>query len=252
MRFGFMSSVCPPLTLAELIDKAKHYNYEHLELRVEWGHGHSVELDSTPQQLSEARARFADSGIALSCIATGVSFVDADAQKRAEQVDLLKRYIELSETMGAKNIRIFGDPVPKTPGEVAQALDWEADGIRACDRLASEAGIALCLETHGNLIASYVAEVLYRAEAQHTFVNWHAAHHVRHGQPVDVAYVHLRDKIRHAHVNFGDKGPLPDTEKESLALLAQDGYTGFVSIEVINPPDSDATLRRHAELYAAL
>ena len=252
MQFGFMSSVCPPLTLAELIDKAKHYNYEHLELRVEWNHGHGVELDSTPRQLSEARARLADSGIALSCIATGVRFIDVDVQKRAEQVELLKRYIELSEKMGAKNIRIFGDPVPKTPVEVAQTLNWEADGIRACDGLAGEAGVALCLETHGNLIASYVAEVLYRAEAQHTFVNWHAAHHVRHGQPVDVAYVHLRDKIRHAHVNFGDNGPLPDTEKDSLAFLAQDGYTGFVSIEVINPPDSDATLQRHAELYAAL
>ena len=73
MKFGFMSSVCPPLTLAELIDKAKHYNYEHLELRVEWDHGHGVELDSTSQQLRDARHRFADSGIELSCIATGVT-----------------------------------------------------------------------------------------------------------------------------------------------------------------------------------
>ena len=32
MQFGFMSSVCPPLTLAELIDKAKEYDYKHLEL----------------------------------------------------------------------------------------------------------------------------------------------------------------------------------------------------------------------------
>ena len=76
MKFGFMSSVCPPLTMAELIDKAKHYNYEHLELRVEWDHGHGVELDSTPQQLQEARARLADSGIDLSCIATGCRFID--------------------------------------------------------------------------------------------------------------------------------------------------------------------------------
>ena len=71
MQFGFMSSVCPPLTLAELIDKAKQYDYKHLELRVEWDHGHGVELDATPQQLREARAQFVDSGIDLSCIATG-------------------------------------------------------------------------------------------------------------------------------------------------------------------------------------
>lgn len=252
MRFGFMSSVCPSLTLQELIDKAKHYSYEHLEFRVEWDHGHGVELTATPEQLREAKARLADSGIALSCIATGVRFINPDAQKRAEQVELLKRYIDLSETMGAQNIRIFGDKVPEAPVDVSQTLDWEAEGIRACDGLAGDAGVALCLETHGNLIASYVAETLYRADAKHTFVNWHAAHHVRHGQPVDVAYVHLRSKVRHAHVNFGDSGPLPDTEKDSLTLLAQDGYDGFVSIEVINPPDSDAVLQRHRELYDAL
>lgn len=252
MIFGFMSSVCPPLTLPELIDKAKQYNYKHLELRVEWDHGHGVELDSSPQQLTEARARFEDSGITLSCIATGVRFIAPEAQKRANQVDLLKRYIDLSEKMGAKNIRIFGDPVPKTPVEIDQTLDWEADGIRECDGLAGEAGVALCLETHGNLLASYIAESLYRSNAQNTFVNWHAAHHVRHGQPVEVAYVHLRNKIRHAHVNFGDEGPMPDTEKDSISLLAQDGYTGFISIEVINPKDSDAVLKRHAELYKTL
>ncbi len=252
MQFGFMSSVCPPLTLAELIDKAKQYNYEHLELRVEWDHKHGVELDSTQQQLNEAKTRFADSGITLSCIATGVRFINPDANKRSQQVELLKKYIDLSEKMGAKNIRIFGDPVPKTPIEIDQALDWEADGIRACDGLAGDAGVALCLETHGNLLASYLAEVLYRSEAQNTYVNWHAAHHVRHGQPVDVAYVHLRNKVRHAHVSFGNEGSMPDTEKDSLTLLALDGYTGFISVEVINPKDSEAVLKRHAELYKTL
>ena len=81
MQFGFMSSVCPPLTLAELIDKAKQYSYEHLELRVEWDHGHGVELDSTPQELNDAKTRLADSGITLSCIATGVRFIDPDSEK---------------------------------------------------------------------------------------------------------------------------------------------------------------------------
>lgn len=252
MQFGFMSSVCPPLTMAELIDKAKEYNYEHLELRVEWDHGHGVELDSSPQQLDEARSLLEDNDIILSCIATGVRFIDPDPQKRADQVDLLKRYIELSEKMGAKNIRFFGDPVPKVPADVDQTLDWEAEGIRACDGLAGDAGVALCLETHGNLLASYVAESLYRSEAENTYVNWHAGHHVRHGQSVDVAYVHLRNKVRHAHVNFGDEGPMPDTEKDSLTLLKEDGYEGFVSIEVINPKDSDAVLKRHAELYKTL
>lgn len=252
MQFGFMSSVCPKQSLPELIQSAKRYGYKHLELRVEWGHGHGVELDATPQQRREAREQLADSGIALSCIATGVRFIDPDANKRTEQVELLKRYIDLAAATGASNIRFFGDRVPENPVEVDRTLDWEADGIRACDGAAGSAGIALCLETHGNLLASYVAEVLYRSEAKHTFVNWHASHHIRHGQPIAVAYVHLRGKVRHMHVNFGESGPMPDHERQALELIAKDGYAGFCSVEVINPPDSEATLKRHATLYKEL
>ena len=252
MKFGFMSSVCPKLILPELIDRAKQYNYQHLELRVEWEHGHGVELDATPVQLREARQRFEDSGVALSCIATGCRFIDPDANKRAEQVELLKRYIELSAAVGASNIRFFGDRVPDDPIAVDQTLDWEAEGIRACDSLAGDAGIALCLETHGNLIASYVSEVIHRSGGKNTFVNWHASHHIRYDQPIEVAYVHLRGKIRHIHVNFGAEGPMPDHERQTLELVAKDGYDGFCSVEVINPPDSDATLKRHAQLYQEL
>ena len=253
MKFGFMSSVCPKQSLAELIESAKRYDYEHIELRVEWEHGHGVELNAGTTQFREARQQLEDSGIALSCIATGVRFIDPDASKRVEQVEQLKRYIDLSAAVGASNIRIFGDAVPKDdPVKVDQTLDWEAEGIRACDGLAADAGIALCLETHGNLLASYVAEVLYRAETRSAFVNWHASHHLRHGQPTEVAYVHLRGKIRHLHVNFGDSGPMPESERLPLKLVSQDGYDGFCSVEVINPPDAEATLKRHAALYKAL
>ena len=179
MKFGFMSSVCPPLTMAELIDKAKHYNYEHLELRVEWDHGHGVELDSTPPAASRcARPVLPIAALNFPALLQVVGSLIPMPVSAAEQVDLLKRYIDLSERVGAKNIRIFGDRVPETPVEVSQTLDWEAEGIRACDGLAGEAGVALCLETHGNLIASWVTETIYRAGAENTFVNWHAAHHV--------------------------------------------------------------------------
>ena len=250
MQFGFMSSVCPKYSLSELIDAAKRYDYQHIEVRVEWGHGHGIELATPPNQLREAKQRLGDNGVALSCIATGVRFIDPDAGKRQAQVDLLKRYIELAATVGARNIRIFGDPVPKgNPVKVDETLDWEAEGIQACDSAAADAGVALCLETHGNLLASYVAEALYRAEAKSAFVNWHASHHLNHGQPTEVAYVHLRGKVRHMHVNFGESGPMPESEQLPLQLLAEDGYDGFCAVEVINPPDSEATLKRHATLF---
>ena len=38
MKPGFMSSVCPQMTLQELIDAAKRHGYEGIEFRVEWDH----------------------------------------------------------------------------------------------------------------------------------------------------------------------------------------------------------------------
>ena len=247
MQFGFMSSVCPALTLTELIDKAQRYDYRHLELRVEWHHRHGVELNASPAFLREAKARFDDSGIALSCIATGCKFISPIRSERTAQVELLKRYIQLAETMGAQNVRFFGDPVPRNPINRDKTFSWQAKGIRACDALAGEASVTLCLETHGNLTGTDVHAILHQAEAKHTFCNWHPAHHVRQRESVDTAYAFLRGKIRHVHIGYGLDERTTKIEQDALTLLTKDGYTGFVSIEVINPHNPDYVLH-HARL----
>ena len=243
MQFGFMSSVCPALTLTELIDKAKCYDYRHLELRVEWHHRHGVELNASPAFLREAKARFQDSGIALSCIATGCKFISPIRSERTAQVELLKRYIQLAETMDAQNVRFFGDPVPRNPINRDKTFSWQAEGIRACDTFAGEAGVTLCLETHGNLTGTDVHAILYQAEAKHTFCNWHPAHHVRQRESVDTAYAFLQGKIRHVHIGYGLDSFTTKMEQDALTHLARDGYTGFVSIEVINPHNPNYVLQ---------
>ena len=56
MRLAFMSSVCPKMSLAELLEAGRKYGYEGIEFRPEWGHGHGVELTASTEQRKEIAA----------------------------------------------------------------------------------------------------------------------------------------------------------------------------------------------------
>lgn len=244
-----MSSVCPTQTLSQLFETAKKFGYQGIELRVEWNHGHGVELTASPQQRSAARRAFADSGIALASLATGCRFQTEDAAQNAVEAEKLRRYIELAAAVGAPLIRIFGDPVPTEAEKLDDALEREADAINSLDALAGQQGIVLGLETHGNLLASQAAEVIARAEARHCMILWHAEHHIRNGESVDRAWPFVKARVCHVHwrVNAND---IPEAEvARTFPLLKKLGYQGHVSLEDIKPPDSEATLKLHAEKY---
>ena len=249
MKHGFMSSVCPKQTLPELFVTARKLGYEGIELRVEWQHGHGVELDATTQQRNATRRAFSENGITLTSLATGCRFQTEDKTKNSAEVEKLRKYIELAAAVGAPVARIFGDPVPTEAVALDEALNREADAINLLDALAGQHGIILGLETHGNLLASQAAEVIGRAEARHCMVLWHAEHHIRNGESVDRAWPFVRPRVCHVHwrANVND---VPEAElQRTFPLLKKLGYEGFVSLEDINPSDSEATLKLHAEKF---
>ena len=52
---AFMSSTCPEWTFEQMVDAAAKYGYEGVDLRVEWGHNHGLELESTQDARRAAR-----------------------------------------------------------------------------------------------------------------------------------------------------------------------------------------------------
>ena len=246
MKFGFMSSVYPQLSLEELVAKAVDFDCAHVELRVEWGHKHGIELGISDYELVRAGNLFAREGIEVSCISTSVRFLDRDPSFRKKQEVFLKKYISLAHMVKASNVRIFADPVPRHPFFANELFNWTAESIRECDPIAKEAGINIVLETHKNLLASYATEILHRAApTTNTFINWHTMHHIRYGQDIMTAYTHIQNKVKHMHVNFGidNLEGMPEPEKHALSLLKRDEYDGFISVEMINPVDPDGVFK---------
>ena len=129
------------------------------------------------------------------------------------------------------------------------ALQRQADAINSLDALAGQHGVILGLETHGNLLASQAAEVIWRAEARHCMILWHAEHHLRNSESVDRAWVFVKSRVCHVHWNSKAKDVLEADVARTFPLLKSIGFDGFLSLEDINPPDSEATLKLHAEKF---
>lgn len=254
MKLAFMSSVCPQMTLPDLIAAGQEHGYEGIEFRPEWVHGHGIELEATPAQRREAAKVLAESPLRPCCLSPGVRFCRDEPGDRDVQLVRLGQYVDLAAEVGIPLLRVFGDPVPNV-GSGRRTANCQAQAeylARAAER-AQSAGVRLALETHGNFRAADAGEVLYRAGyPPGLWINWHLGHCIRHGEDVDEAYRHVKGRVAHVHFSLQEEKIEPAHSERQVELLAAEGYTGFFSVEVINPPDTRDVLARHAAAWRRL
>jgi sugar phosphate isomerase/epimerase len=254
MKLAFMSSVFPPLTVAELISKARQHGCEGLEFRPEWKQAHGVEVEVSGDTLKAARQAIAAADLEACCLSPGVSFGSMDREEHSRQLANLRRMLGLAREMGIPRIRVFGDPIPDVGRGAREAIyRLQAESLLLAAREAREAGVILCLETHGNFRAFDAGEVLHRAGYPPALrVNWHLGHCLRHGEDVDEAYRHVKGLVAHVHFNIGEEKVMPTHLERQAELLLAEGYSGFFSVEVIKPPDGDQALKAHAAFWQEL
>ena len=248
MKPGFMSSVHPKQTLSELIETAQRHGYQGIEFRTEWGHAHGVELDVPPAQLRAVRQQLADAGLAASCIATSVRFNAPDPAAHLPQREALRGYIALAAEVGAPCIRTFSDSLPEEDAAARNAvIALAAESYASVDAWAQQHGVAVLVETHTNMRGHWARQILDLAQAPSLQVLWHIGHHVRRGQSVDEAYGYIRGHVRHLHfVSQPSDEHVSDADNQrTFDLLAADGFSGFFSVEVIDPEDPEGVLAHH-------
>ena len=251
MRPGFMSSVCPKQTLPELIESAKEYGYEGIEFRVEWDHGHGIELTTSYDDLGVAQGMLEDNGIEASCIATGVKLNTVDESAHLAARESLMRYIELAQNVGAPYLRVFADKVPED--SVDRVLELAAASCAAVDDHAGQHGVDILIKTHTNMRPEWAKRIVNDSGGQHVGVLWHIGHHISRGQSVDEAWGHISSDIKHVHFSAREEGKAGESDNQrTFDLLGPAGFDGFFSVEVINPDDSEAVLKSHIEKFNRL
>ena len=199
-RLAFMSTTAPRWNAQELVDGAVRLGYEGVDLRVEWGHAHELELGSSQDTRRAARQYAAAQGILFSCVALSTRFARATQAEREDAVEQVKRFAELASDVGSPLLRVFGGNIPEGH-TMAELRPYTAEYLGKAAEAAAQWGVTPCLEVHDQ--HNNPDDVLWILEnAGHGNVGcvWHVAHHIRLGISVDDGYAKLRPWIRHLHV----------------------------------------------------
>ena len=256
-----MSSVCPDWSLAQVVEGMKRHGYKGFEPRGEWNHASGIETEMSPQARAEAKRAFADEGLAICCVATGVRMA-ADTSERAGHIEDLRRYIELAADLGCGLIRTFGGP--RGGGELIPAVEHTADGYRQIVEQADAADVTVLMETHDDWCASAAVRAVVEAvDHPRVKVLWDFMHPQRLMERPEESFANLGDLTLHVHAHDGRivdgkllVGPLGTgifDHATPLNMLKDADFRGYFSVEVIHAPgsdhDADGVLANYAEVF---
>ncbi len=218
------------MTLEDVIHKAVELQVESVDMTTYYLK--SVE----PSYLYSLRHLAYRNAVAFSGVACGVSMAEADPARRAENVSAIKKWVDVTDRLGAAHLRVFAGTLP--PGATTrQAMDWVVETMKPACEYSAQRGIMLGLEDHPGVAetASACLEVMQRVDSPYAGINLDITHFVP--TPSEDHYAQIASCIpyaTHVHIRerFDDETPI-DLDRV-WQLFAHAGYKGYVSAEYDN------------------
>ena len=191
-------------------------------------------LKSTdPDYLNSLRHLAYKHSLVFSGAACGVSMVQGDAAKRAESVSQIKKWVDVTDRLGASHLRIFAGELPQG-ASVKEATDWVVEAMKETCDYSGKKGIMLGVEDHVGVTqnADLCLELMQRVNSPYAGINLDITNFI--ATPAQDAYAQIAACVpyaTHMHIrdHFYDKTPV-DMDRV-WKILAQAGHQGFVSAE---------------------
>ncbi|HEY4018831.1 MAG TPA: sugar phosphate isomerase/epimerase family protein [Pseudonocardiaceae bacterium] len=96
-----------------------------------------------------------DLGVPITGTGIHNDFASPDPASRAADVENFRRWIDVAKAIGAPVIRVFAGPVPAGyENNWSVVAAWMVDSLRQCADYAEDAGVKVCLQNHGDMIAT--------------------------------------------------------------------------------------------------
>jgi len=239
MKLSFMTFACPEWNALDVVDGALTYGFDGVELRVEGGHKHGLELDTPTEKRRNIGARFADAGLELPCLATSLRFAKGGDAGR-EECERALRLMDLADDAGSLALRVFGGE-PENGGD-EDAISWAIENLQSLTDEAEARGVALWFETHDFFrLGRDTAAVIRGVNHPAVRCNWDVMHPQENGEEFAQTKEYLDGIISHTHFHdaksadpaticaFGE-GNLPLLEMLRW-LQDEQKFNGFLSAE---------------------
>lgn len=223
--FSYREELSHRMTLEDFIQRA-------VDLKVDGVDMTTYYLKSTdPAYLAHLRNVAYRAGMPFSGAACGSSLMQADAARRDAVLADIKKWVDVTDRLGASHLRIFGGPVPKGAA-AGPVLDAAIEIYKAAADYSGQRGIVLGIENHSGITqtAEVCLEIMHRVDHPYAGINLDLTHFL----PTATAYdqiaaclpyatnVHVRDR-------FDDNSPI-DMDRV-WRIFADAGFKGYMSIE---------------------
>jgi sugar phosphate isomerase/epimerase len=172
-------------------------------------------------------------GIAFSGAACGVSMVQADAANRAESLQQIKNWVDVTDDLGASHLRIFAGKLP--PGSsLKDAINWVVETMKAACDYSGNKGIMLGLEDHDGVTQSAdpCVEIMQRVNSSFAGINLDITNFI--ATPTQDAYAQIAACLPYA-TNTHIRDHFPDGTPVDMdrvwQMFARAGHQGYMSAE---------------------
>jgi sugar phosphate isomerase/epimerase len=213
-----------PMTMEDFILQAVELEIDGVDITTYY-------LKSTePDYILGLRRLAFRNGVPLSGAAIGTDMCQPDPSRRREELEKIKKWIDVTEWLGASHLRVFGGELPKGATE-EQGIQWVVDTMKpACDYAATR-GITLGIESHGGITskAANIVEILRRVDSPYAGCNLD----ISNFQEDPYTQIELCvPYATHTHIrDFYGEGRRPLDLDRVWKLFVKGGYKGFMSAE---------------------
>jgi len=236
------------MTMEDVILKAVELGIDAVDMTGYW-------FKSTePSYLASLRHLAHKNGVCFSGAATGASTVQADAGKRAQVLEEIKKWTDVTEALGAPHLRVFAGKLP--PGATEQqGTQWTVETLKAACEYAGKKGITLGVENHEGITqnADVCMELVHKIDSPYFGINLDITNFI--ATPQADAYAQIEATVPYAtHTHIRDvfaNGRAVDLDRV-WPLFARANYKGFMSAEYEGEEDPSTGVPKLVEKVKTL
>jgi sugar phosphate isomerase/epimerase len=236
------------MTMEEVIRKAVELGIDGVDMTGYW-------FKSTdPAYLASLRHLAFKSGVCFSGAAIGASTVQAEPGKRAQVLEEIRKWAEVTESLGAPHLRVFAGKLP-AGATLQQAVEWTVDTLKAACEYAGKKGITVGMEDHEGITqnSDTCLEIVHRVDSPFFGINLDITNFIPTAK--GDAYAQIEATAPYAtHTHIRDR--FPSGEAVDLdrvwRIFTRANYKGFMSAEYEGEEDPSTGVPKLVDKIKAL
>ena len=226
------------MTVFELLEYTAATGFEGVDITGYYLKGYPAVPDD--EYLFKVKRMAFDLGIEISGTGVRNDFTIADKNKRTQEVELVKKWIDVAAKLDAPVIRIFAGNQKNEGISRETVTNWMLEDIRSCVEYGKEHGVVIGLQNHNDFIqtADQLNSIIGSIHSEWLGIILDTGSYRIHDP-----YEEIKKSIKHT-VNWQIKekifinGKEVDTDLEKLmTIIKNSDYNGYLPLETLGDGD---------------